>query len=135
MSNFLDHNSETGSGLRTLLKLIKNRYIKKDEIILVGPKIITTKSRNDAVIIRTGCYNIISNVVRGLYIDMNSSLEALDDRTYIQFKTGEDVSVGINFQVPIFCNDDFILESNKLYVIKLTQDPINNGYLMEWYKE
>lgn len=138
MSRFLDCNPpESGSGFYRFVKKLEERYLPKNRILVTGPKIIQATHTNNQLSIREGFYTIVNNVTKGLNINVIKNNNRYDIRSYIQFQTGEDVSVGLNFNNPIAYakrnESDFILEPNKIYVIKLTNDPVHDGYLMDWY--
>lgn len=135
MSKFLDGNEpKKSSSLCQLLINLDNRFLTKDTILVHGPQISHIDIQDDHAIIKEGCYNIIHGLTKGLIIDIQSNPYKIDERTYLQFRTGNEVGVGLQFknQISYLLGDEFVLGTNKLYIIKLTPNPINKGYLMEW---
>lgn len=137
MSKFLSYEEPYNkSGFYKLLVELENRYLPNGKVLVTGPVVVKMYAYNDSISIEKGTYNIVTNTVRGLNINIENNQQAYSHETYIQFKTGGDISTNLNINKSISRNisTDFTLEPYKTYILKLTFNPDNNGYMMDWYK-
>ena len=126
----------TKEGLRNIFKLLNQKLMKKDEILLTGPKVISMKSDNGIVNIEnldTNTYIHIEDDIHTLNINnINPIYNHKETYSYIQFSIGDEKpSISINDNVLWYDTPTLDIESknyrlefccaNGVYFVKLNK--------------